>query len=116
MHKQKFNNQTTTILKRLPLLLIIGGISSTNFLTGCASTNRRDDAIVTILEKENVLIEKVKAERAQPEIVAAISANAVLQKAEAHLSTSLDEIKKANDKVSKKIIKRNVKETENGQN
>lgn len=110
------NNGTISILKRLPLLLLLMTSISPIWLTACASINRKDNSIHAILEKENVLIEKLQAERSQPEIARAISGNDSLKKAEAHLSLGLEELKNANKTIQLKILKQNKEEIENGKN
>ncbi len=102
------------VLKRIPLLLISVGIFGQFVLTGCASVNQKEESIESILAKENALIEKVKLERAQPQITEALSANESLQKAEVHLSLSLEEILKANETITIKLLKQNQKEVRGG--
>lgn len=114
MNKTKFNTETHMILKRVPLILAIVGITGQFVLTGCASVNQKDESIEAILAKENTLIEKVKLERGQPQIVEALSANENLQKAEVHLLLSLDEIIKANETITIKLLKQKPKEVLNG--
>ena len=110
------NNGTISIFKRLPLLLLLMTSISPIWFTACASINRKDDSIHGILEKENVLIEKLQAERSQSEIAQAISENDSLKKAEAHLTLGLEELKNANKTIQSKILKQNKEEVEYGEN
>jgi hypothetical protein len=110
MEQQKFNTSTNQLLKRTIPILITTAITIQILLTGCASVNRKVDSIDAILAKENVLIEKVKLERAQPEVIEAISKSDSLKKAEAHLNLALDELMKANEVVTMKIINQDNKE------
>lgn len=116
MKHQSTQNDTPSIFKRLPLLILLLSSTSPIWFTACASINRKDDSIHTILEKENALIERVQAQRAQPEIALAVSENEHLKKAEAHLSLSLQELKEANKTIKTKILKTNKEEVENGKN
>lgn len=116
MHHKTTNSGTIYIFKRLPLLLLLMTSISPIWFTACASINRKDDSIHAILEKENVLIEKLQAERSQPEIAQAVSENDSLKKAEAHLSLGLAELKIANKTIQSKILKQTKKEVENGKN
>lgn len=115
MHKPKFNNNTRYFLNQLPFLILMLALTIQVFLTGCASINRKEESVQTILQKENQLIEKLKAERGQPEIVQAVSTNEALKKAEAHLILGLDEMLKANEVIKTKILKQQPKEVENGE-
>lgn len=84
-------------------ILVTSLVSS--FLLGCATANQSNRVVSNTLEKENVLIEKLKAERAQPEIQKAISANSKLSEAEAHLLMALDEINESNKKMQSIFLK-----------
>lgn len=116
MNKQRNRSGTNEILKRTTLILTTTALAGQMLITGCASVNRKEESISIILVKENELIEKLKAERAQPEIVEAVSRNESLKKAEAHLSMSLEELLHANKTILKKIIKTNKEEVELGKN
>lgn len=116
MHNPKTTNDTHDFIKRLPLLLILITSTTPLWLTACASINRKEDSIQTILEKENALIEKLQAQRTQPEITQAVSENESLKKAEAHLALSLEELKEANETIKTKILKAKKEEVENGKN
>jgi hypothetical protein len=116
MNTTKTNNGTSDFLKRLPLLLILLTSTTPAWLTACASIDRKEESIDTILEKENVLIEKLQAEREQPEIAQAISENESLKKAEAHLALGLEELANANKTIKTKILKQTKKEVEYGKN
>lgn len=116
MHKPKTRNETHDFIKRLPLLLILTTSTTPLWFTACASINRKEDSIHAILEKENALIEKLQAQRKQPEITQAVSENEKLQKAETHLALSLEELKEANETIKTKILKANEEEGENGKN
>lgn len=94
----------------------LGILTMQLLLVGCASVNTKEESISSILEKENELIEKLKVERAQPEIVKAIAGNENLKKAELHLALALDELTEANKTVNTKILKINKKENDNGKN
>ena len=110
MEQQKFTNGTDKLLKRTIPLLITIALTIQVLLAGCASINRRDDSIDAILAKESALIEKVKLERAQPEVIEAISKSDSLKKAEAHLGMALEELLKANEVVTMKLINQDKKE------
>jgi hypothetical protein len=110
MEQQKFNTSTNQLLKRTIPILITASMTIQILLTGCASINRKEDSIDAILAKENVLIEKVKLERAQPEVIEAVSKSDCLKKAEAHLNLALEELLKANEVVTMKIINQDNKE------
>lgn len=116
MHKPKNRNEAHDFIKRLPLLLILTASTTPLWLTACASINRKENSIHSILEKENALIEKLQAQRKQPEVAQAVSENESLKKAEAHLTLSLEELKEANETIKTKILKANKEEVENGKN
>ena len=116
MKHKPTQNDTPSIFKRLPLLILLLSSISPFWFTACASINRKEDSIHSILEKENALIEKVQAQRAQPEIAVAIAENEDLKKAEAHLSLSLQELKEANKTIKTKILKTKKEEDQNGKN
>ena len=116
MKQTKFLNRTNNIIKRTIPILITAGLTTNLLLTGCASETRKEDSINAILAKENVLIEKVKLERAQPGISQGVVQNENLRSAEAHLSLTLDGILQANEIVMTKLNKQNGKEETNGQN
>lgn len=115
MKQKTTNNSTNELLKRLPLLFTLLVLTTPSWLTACASINRKDESIHSILEKENALIEKLQVQRAQPEIAQAISENVSLTKAEASLALSLEELKEANETIKTKILKMNKEEVRNGQ-
>ena len=77
MHKPKFNNNTRYFLNQLPFLILMLALTIQVFRTGCASSNRKEESVQTILQKENLLIEKLKTERGQPEVAQAVSENEV---------------------------------------
>ena len=110
MKQTKFTSTTEQILKRSTPALLTAAITIQVLLTGCASVDRKEDSIDAILAKENVLIEKVKLERAQPQVSAAVQQSDSLMKAEAHLALALDEIMKANEVVTMKVMKQTEKE------
>lgn len=116
MNKQAKIFSTNELLKRAPLLLTMLALTTPPWLTACASINRKEESIHVILEKESALIEKLQAQRAQPEIAQAVSENENLQKAEAHLALSLEELKEANETIKTKILKANKEEVQHGQN
>lgn len=57
-----------------------------------------------------MLIEKVKLERAQPEVSEAVLKSESLKKAEVHLLMALEELLKANEVVTKKLLNQSKKE------
>ena len=116
MNKPKFIINATKVLRKLPLLLTFTALTGHTLLTGCASVSHKDESIDVVLRKENVLIEKLKAERAQPDIVQSVSENEALSKAEVHLGLGLEEILKANETIKTKILKQNKKEVQDGEN
>jgi len=116
MNKTNSKSEATEFLKRLPLLLMMTAATTPLWLTACASINRKEDSVHAILEKENALIERLQAQRAQPGIAQAVSENENLKKAEAHLALSLEELKEANEAVQTKILKTNKEEVQNGKN
>lgn len=116
MHKTRTGNGTHDFIKRLPLLLILLGSTTPLWITACASINRKEDSIHSILEKENALIERLQVQRAQPEIAQAVSESESLKKAEAHLALSLKELKGANEMIKTKILKMNKQGVQNGKN
>jgi len=116
MNKPKFISNAINVLKKLPLLLTFLALTGHTLLTGCASVSHKDESIDVILQKENTLIEKLKAERAQAEIAQSISENEALAKAEVHLGLGLEEILKSNETIKTKILKQNKKEVQDGEN
>lgn len=112
MKQPKFLYSTDTFLKRAIPLLTAAALTTQVLLTGCASINRKEETIDSILAKENTLIEKVKLERAQPEVSNGVSRDESLKKAEAHLSLALDELLKANEVIQMKLIKQNEVEVQ----
>ena len=110
MEHQKFNTSTNQLLKRTIPILITTAMTIQVLLTGCASINRKEDSIDAILAKENALIEKVKLERTQPEVSQAILQSDSLKKAEAHLNLALEELVKANEFVTMKLINQDKEE------
>jgi hypothetical protein len=116
MKQTNLVTSTNEVLKRLPMLITITALAGSTMLTACASTNQKEESIDVILGKQNVLIEKVKIERAQPELTQKVSADEGLKKAETHLLLSLDEITKANETIQMRIIKQNEEERNYGQN
>lgn len=116
MPKKNLVNSTQQVLKRIPLLITITAFAGQTMLTGCASINQKEESIDAILAKQNVLIEKVKLERAQAEVSEKVSADESLSRAETHLLLSLDEIMKANETIQTRIINEERKDREYGQN
>lgn len=110
MKQPKFLIITDNFHKRAIPLLTTLTLTIQVLLTGCASINRKEETIDSILAKENVLIEKVKLERSQPEVEQGVSQNEGLKKAEAHLALALDELLKANEVIQMKLIKQNEME------
>lgn len=114
MKQTKIFYATNGFIKRLTPPLILLAMTSQVLLAGCASVNHREDSIESILKKENALIEKLRLERAQPEVSEAVLKSDSLKKAEAHLSTSLDELFRANEIIMSKILKQSNEEEMNG--
>lgn len=112
MQQTKFSNSTNNLLKRTIPILITASLTIQVLLTGCASVNRKEETIDTILAKESALIEKVKLERAQPEVIQGVSQSESLKKAEAHLSLALDELLRANEVIQVKLLKQNGTEVQ----
>ena len=75
-----------------------------SFLIGCASAQHREFAISNVIEKETLMIEKLKTERAQPDIVEALKKNRKLGEAEAHLILALDELARANEELQRVFL------------
>jgi hypothetical protein len=84
------------------------------FNTGCATTATSDDAIRSVLIKENVLIEKLKLERRQPAVNQGLSQSETLKSSEEHLLTSLDEIYQANEMLANELFNKSQMEMANG--
>lgn len=114
MKQTKIFYATNGFIKRLTPPLILLTMTSQVLLAGCASVNHREDSIESILKKENALIEKLRFERAQPDVSEAVLKSDSLKKAEAHLSTSLDELFRANEVIMSKILKQSNQEEMSG--
>jgi hypothetical protein len=112
MQQTQFINSTDKLLKRTIPIIITAGLTLQVLLTGCASIDRKEETVHEILTKENVLLQKVKLERAQPEVSQAVLQSESLKKAEAHLALAIDEIIKANEVVTMKLMKQDEKEVE----
>lgn len=110
MNKREFTKGTPQFLKLTTLSTLTLAFALQFALTGCASIDRKEESVDAILAKENVLIEKVKLERAEPQVSGAIQQSDSLLKAEAHLALALDEIMKANEVVTMKLFKQTEKE------
>lgn len=104
--KQTTNNKRTKTLKiqTLKIPLIIASLIS-SFLLGCATAKQNNRTVSTVLEKESVLIQKLKEERLQPQIADAVKKDEGLRLAEKHLLMALDELAKANEKVQSTFLK-----------
>lgn len=85
--------------------IILTTLVFTSALIGCSTANRSNQRLSNIIEKEVTLLEKLKAERSQPEIKAAIQKDQVLVNSEAHLLMSLDELIEANKKSKNTFLK-----------
>ena len=107
-HKTKTNH----FIKGGNLKPILYAVALSAMLTGCASMNQHEESISDILEKENALIGKVQAERATPEVQQGVSQNASLKTSEDHLALSLQELLKANEVITTKLIQQNEKEVD----
>lgn len=114
MNKPKFSNSTRKLLIQLPLIILMLALTFQMLITGCASSPHRDNSTNAILEKENELIEKIKAERSEETLRQVIEQNELLRKAEAHLLMGLDEILNANKVVTTKIMNPTKQEAKNG--
>jgi hypothetical protein len=114
MNRQGHKRSTNRFFNRTYSLTLFAAIASQLFV-GCATAQRSDETVDAILRKENALIERLQAERAQPEIEQGVSENASLTKAEAHLSLALDELLNANKVIQSKILKQNQQEVRYGQ-
>jgi hypothetical protein len=112
MNNNKFKNKTKQILKGGNSTTILITLAISTMLTGCASMNQHEESIGDILEKENTLIGKVQAERATPDVQQGISQNASLKVSEDHLSLALQELLKANEVITTKLIQQNEKEVD----
>lgn len=110
MHKGKFSISTNQVLKRITPATLILTLTVQIALTGCAGIDRKEETVEDILAQENVLIEKVQAERALPGVQQGVSQSESLQAPEVHLEVALEEIKKANEIVTQKIFKQNERE------
>lgn len=75
-----------------------------SFLLGCATATQNNRAVSNILTKENVLIQKLKEQRSQPEITKAIENSEPLKAAEAHLLMALEELHKANENIQSTFL------------
>ena len=110
MNKPKFNSNTHQLLKRLTQPILITAFATQTLLTGCASMDRKDESVETILGRESALIEKLKVERQSTEVQQGVSQSESLKKAELHLDLALDEMLKANEVMTSKILKQNTQE------
>jgi hypothetical protein len=113
MKQQKFNTSTNKTLKRsIPTLLTLSATIQI-LLTGCASVDRKEESISDILAKENAVIVKVQAERAQPVVQQGVSQSESLKTSEAHLNDALQGLLKANEVITTKLIKQDEEEIKN---
>ena len=110
MNKHKIKSNAYQLLKHPTGTCLILALCTQTLITGCASFDRKEESIETILQKENVLIEKVKAERASAEVQHGVSQSESLKKAESHLIMALDGISRANETMTKRIIDENREE------
>lgn len=113
MNKSEFKNQTNRRPKRLSPILLTLLASGHLLITACATTNRKQESIQIILEKEKTLIEAVKAERSQTDVQQAVEQSPAAKRAETHLLLSLEEILKANEVITNKLLKQNKEEALN---
>ncbi len=116
MNTTKTKTSTRQLIPKLYFIITTVAITSQIFLTSCASAPHRDNSINAILQKENELLEKLKAERSSENLRQAVEQSETLKRAEMHLLISLDEILKANELVTSKLINSNKKEAKNGTN
>ena len=94
--KQKRPKTLNNHTNKCPL---IAAFLASNILLGCATAKLSNRTVSSVLEKENVLIRKLKEERSQLQVVDAVQKDETLKLAEAHLFMALDELAKANSKV-----------------
>lgn len=116
MTTKGFSNDTNRFFHSIRSTTLLIALTAQFLLAGCASVETKDDSVRAILQKENALIERLQAERSQPEIERGVSENESLKKAEAHLSLALDELLNANKVIQSKILKPNQEEVRHGQN
>jgi hypothetical protein len=110
MNNNKFNTNTRLVLYRLKLPFLMFALVGQSILAGCASFDSKEESIEAILAKENTLIQKVRVERALPEVQQCILQSESLTKSESHLSLALEELLKANDVVTTKLMNQNKRE------
>lgn len=110
MHKTRPIFSADRILKRITPSLLTFAFALQMTLAGCASIGQKAESIEEILQKENDLIGKVKAERALPQVQQGISQSEALQAAEAHLGVALEEIESANQVIIDRLINENKRE------
>lgn len=83
-------------------------------LSACATSGQKGSFAYTILKKETELIDKIKVERSGADFKTEIEKNESLKRAEVHLMMSLNEIQRANEIVTQKLINQNLTEVKNG--
>ena len=104
--------KTNYFIKGGNLKTILYAMALSGIFAGCASMNQHEESIEDILGKENALIGKVQAERATPDVQQGVSQNATLKVPEDHLGLALQELLKANDVITMRLLYQNRKEVE----
>ena len=100
----KFIKDANHVFYRLKFPLVLLALSISSVLPGCASFNSKEESIEAILAKENALIEKIQVERALPQVQQEVLQCQSLKQSESHLSQALQELLKANDVVTMKLL------------
>ena len=104
MKQIKTKKRTKTLATSSFLFPLTCTFLISNLLLGCATAGQHDRTVSIILDKENILIQKIKIERAKPELIATVQKDRNLSDAEAHLLMALDELSKANAKVQTVLL------------
>lgn len=103
-NKQKSFTTSVTLLTTMILLTL---------QIGCASNASKDNSTEAVLKKESALIEKIKLERAQASIAAAVEQNVILKTSEAHLLEGLNALKESNNVLQMRFENQSRKEFRN---
>lgn len=114
MNKNKTRISTRTLINKNKIKMPITLLTMLFLLPSCATHSHKESFAHTILRKENDLIEKIKAERSAEDFKTEIEKNENLRRAEVHLMMGLNEMQKANEIVTKKLINQNQEEEKNG--
>jgi hypothetical protein len=86
---QKYSIPYLALILSLPLILT----------TACTTTCHRRDRITLVLDQQNELLQKVRAEREAEPIAKRLKADPILQPAETHLQESIDALLHANSAI-----------------